>query len=157
MKVDITPLTLPANDMWKICLPLREIPHVYCFLTKDGEEFTTLFSDKEIEEFCQSRTVSEMKKIWEDDLKRQLALYEKCIKIGKHPHWTTDVKHLVPKYLVTGKRAGSKMIIGEGTKLMNERIVTIKAPLTKSQREYLIREVERLKKIVGELTFVKYV
>ncbi|MDG1950094.1 MAG: hypothetical protein P8J32_04760 [bacterium] len=67
MKADIQPITKLATDLG-INLALDTYDHpLYAIERADGTQLTTTFSPQELDNFCPSKTVSEMMASWETD------------------------------------------------------------------------------------------
>jgi hypothetical protein len=149
MKIDIKPNIRTANETEKVIIEVREIPALYNVLTSDGNPFSVMFDDKSLAEFVPSRTVSEMLKNWEEGINRQLNLYKNSIKQNIHPYWTRTAKTMVhyPQY------AGTPELEYRWNGKYHDEPVQ----MTKEQIKFFQKEVERLEKIKGPLTFEKVV
>jgi hypothetical protein len=91
MKIDIEPITEQAGEMDKICMEMRQIPHLHVVRLASGTDYTVKFDDKELSEFLPKRTVSEMLAMWEEGIKRQYDEAKTALETGLHPTYTVQV------------------------------------------------------------------
>lgn len=102
MIIDVQPTIEKAKGLEKIRMEMSELDVLYVVKLKNGEQFSTVFSKKSLNEFVPHQKASEMLKSWEQGILGQIKLCEKAIKTGKHPTWKTSKTNKVTgeKYLV---------------------------------------------------------
>ena len=149
MEIDIKPKLRLANEREKTILEMREIPALYNVLTSDGKEFSVMWDDKSLAEFCPSRTVSEMLKSWQQGFIDKIELYKKSVELNIHPWWTVTKKTMVhyPQY------AGHP----ELEYRWNGKYHEAPYEMTKAQNRFFQSEIKKFEAINGELTFEKIV
>jgi len=142
MKIDVKPRIVEANDIQKLMLELRGIDCLYIVCLANGSEYTVTWTRKELDEFCQNKTVSEMLKSWEESIKRQHDLYVSSLETGLHPYHTKDIKIKLPN---------------NSYSFAKPKFETVPINLTKETRKYFTQQVANLKEQFGELYLVKIV
>lgn len=118
---------------------------LYLFRYADGSEASVKFTPPQMEEFQPNRSVSEMMEIWRDGMSRRREHYEQSLAEGFHPYWSTTRKAKATD-LITKK----EIFVGHAEYEFRHQI-------TKSQREFFEREIERLKVKEGDLICEKIV
>jgi hypothetical protein len=91
MKIDIEPIIDKAGELDKICMEMRQIPHLHVVRLASGINYTVKFDDKELAEFLPKRNVSEMLVAWEEGIKRQYDEAKTALETGLHPTFTVQV------------------------------------------------------------------
>lgn len=135
MIIDIEPKIELAKGLDAIVIDTIGHEHLYVFRTKDGEDFSAKFNDKDFNEFCPNKTVSEMIKSWEEGLINQLEVAKRVVETNEHPTWTQ------PIYAKTAH---------------NNRVIGYK-PYVLSSTENFKLTIERITKQLGGITFVKII
>ncbi len=141
MIIDIEPTLKPASPIEKTILELRGIDALYVILTADGNEESVRFDRKSLDEFCHSKTVSEVLSSLEEGIDSQIQKFRTALDTNIHPHWT-DTKKKMDIHPTLGERWTGGYY---------------EAPLemTKSQRKFFESEVLRLKAKSGKTSFAK--
>jgi len=85
MTIDITPTLEVANDLDAQCIKMREIDALYVIRLRNGEDYTTKFDLKSLDEFQPNKKVSEMMASWRDNILRRIKIYTKALKYNQHP------------------------------------------------------------------------
>lgn len=146
MTIDIQPTIEEATGKWRIAIDMTDEPR-YVVRTDKKDEFSTVFTPKQLDEFQSWRTVSEMMKIWEEGIERGYVKYSKALDRG----WEYASRKIFVFDIVT--REEKELLDDDGKTVYRN----LEIPLTKDRREYYQREVKKLGKQRGKMTFVKLV
>lgn len=139
MRIDFVTECRPATDLEKIAMDMYGDYQRYEILTSDGKQYSIQWNFKSLDEFLPKKSVSEVLKDWQNNFIRLIAEYKDCIKYNQHPNWTTT------QYYYTFER---------GRTFPVEHTFERPQQITKSQREYFQKEIEKLENIKEELKFV---
>jgi hypothetical protein len=142
MIIDVTPVIEAANDFDRTCIDMREIDALYVVRLANGKDFSVKWDLKELKTFLPKRTVSEMLKIWEEGLHRNLEIAKNSVETGLHPTWTTKSEIM---------RTIGDMNFGTG------KFEEVPKPLTNSQTVYFKFKIVKLEAELGKMVFVKLV
>ena len=85
MRIDIEPTLEVANDFDAQCIKMREIDALYVVRLANGDDYSTKFDLKSLDDFQPKRTVSEMMTSWRDNILRRIKIYTKALKYNQHP------------------------------------------------------------------------
>jgi hypothetical protein len=145
MIIDVEPQIELATGMWRIVCDTYNEPR-FVVRQENGEQFTTVFSPKQLDEFIPSKKASEMLKCWEEGVSRKINEIEVILAQG----WHMKSRVIILCDIFTKKDLYYK----KGGELVYRELET---PLSKDDKEYYKRELGRLKAQRGKLMLVKMV
>lgn len=137
---DIQPIVMPApEDRYRVFMEVYE-DTIFAVLDATGQEIYSSFGQKRFDEFVPSQTVSQMMEKWEQGIEDEIILLTGCLAEDIHPYWTVMKRDEFNRFIFDDK--GNH----------------VEAPvkLTRSQREYYERRLEKLTAQKGKMTFVQY-
>ena len=141
MKIDLIPTIEQADERDRICIDMREIEALYVVRLANGEDFTTKFDKKELDEFQRSKTVTEMMNEWEENIIRRIAIIDEALKTNLHPTFTFE-RNIMVDY-------GGDFPVWTGK---TERL---RCELTKEGRLSFMKDKAKLSKQLGKMSFIK--
>lgn len=141
MKIDIEPIIEIATGLDKLRLQTQGLDALYFVRLANGAEFTVKWDRDGLENFLPNKTVSEMMKLWEEGIIRDIEKNKKAVETGEHPTWTQPVYEDVEYF----GRFKKKQIGTKPYKLNDYSIENFKM--------FVERDIKKL----GKMEFVKLV
>lgn len=134
MEIDVTPIIEKASGVDKALIEMYDMECLYVFNCENGERYSRVMTQKDLDEFVPSKSVSEIITQWEEGIDRRLGVALRAAETGLHPIFKDDVTD--DEGNVTG---------------------SVPRPLTEDGIINFKREAEDLKEQLGEIKFVKLV
>lgn len=141
MKIDLIPTVEQADERDRICIDMRNIEALYVVRLANGENWTTKFSKKELDEFQPSKTVTEMMNEWEENIIRRIAIIDEALETNLHPTFTFERK--------------IEIEYKPGFPVWTGKTEIVRCELTKEEQLSFMKDKAKLTKQLGKMSFIK--